>query len=120
MEPGIILYVDDDPDDTMLFRQALDECWPGLQVRDFSDGQAVLDALHQADDKALAEVAVMVVDVNLPKRNGLEVVKEIKNTPRLKHIPVIMWTGSAIKQDLDVAYSLGCNAYMVKPATYAE
>jgi CheY-like chemotaxis protein len=87
------------------------------------DGAEALDYLlrrNQHDDRVAGNPAVMLLDLKLPKVDGLEVLKVIRETEELRSIPVVMLTSSREEPDLDRAYSLGVNAYVVKPVEFKE
>jgi CheY-like chemotaxis protein len=63
---------------------------------------------------------MILLDLNMPRKNGFEVLQEIKADPQFRHIPVVIWTTSRREEDISRTYLLGCNAYMTKPASYDE
>ena len=122
VNPGKILLVEDNPDDVDLTLRALKSHNITNEVLVAKDGVEALDYLFGAPDgPALDELpAVVLLDLKLPKIDGLEVLKEIRNTPALKSIPVVMLTSSKEEQDLLRSYELGVNAYVVKPVDFEE
>ena len=117
-----ILMADDDADDRMLVRDALvDSALPG-EVRFVENGEALLDYLNQTGDFAKPGQAprpnLILLDLNMPRKDGREVLQEIKADVRLQRIPVIVLTTSRAHEDMEYSYALGANAYVVKPPTY--
>lgn len=118
-----ILLVEDDPRDVDLMLAALGENHLANEVVVARDGQEALDYLRrQGVFKMRAEghPAVVLLDLKLPKVDGLEVLAQIKGDSQLKTIPVVMLTSSRQEQDLVVSYRTGVNAYVVKPIDFSE
>ena len=118
-----ILLVEDDPRDVDLTLAALGENHLANEVVVARDGQEALDYLRrQGVFKMRAEghPAVVLLDLKLPKVDGLEVLAQIKGDAQLKTIPVVMLTSSRQEQDLVESYRTGVNAYVVKPIDFSE
>ena len=118
-----ILLVEDNPNDLELTLVALERSQLANEVIVLRDGAEALDYLlrrNQHDDRVAGNPAVMLLDLKLPKVDGLEVLKVIRETEELRSIPVVMLTSSREEPDLDRAYSLGVNAYVVKPVEFKE
>jgi len=120
---GRILIVEDDPNDVELTLTALSEYNLANEVVVTRDGQQALDYLYcrgefagRPDDHP----AVMLLDLKLPKVDGLEVLKRVKSDERLKMLPVVVLTSSHEEKDMMRSYSLGVNAYVVKPVDFHE
>jgi chemotaxis family two-component system response regulator Rcp1 len=116
LDPFTILLVDDFSLDVELIRAALSRCKhkPGLRVS--PDGESALAYLHKQPPHASAATPDLVLlDLHLPGRDGFAVLQEIKNDPGLAHIPVIMLTSSEDDGDVERAYDLQVNGYIVKP-----
>jgi DNA-binding response OmpR family regulator len=120
---GRILIVEDDPKDVELTLAALEEYNLANEVIITRDGQEALDYLYcrgkyqaRPDDSP----AVMLLDLKLPKIDGLEVLQQIKSDARLKMMPVVVLTSSHEERDMMRSYSLGVNAYVVKPVDFHE
>jgi DNA-binding response OmpR family regulator len=120
---GRILIVEDDPNDVELTLTALSEYNLANEVVITRDGQQALDYLYcrgefggRPDDNP----AVMLLDLKLPKVDGLEVLQRVKSDARLKMIPVVVLTSSHEEKDMMRSYSLGVNAYVVKPVDFHE
>ena len=120
---GRILLVEDDPSDVELTLTALEDYKLANEVVVARDGQQALDYLRcQGEYKARpkANPAVLLLDLKLPKVDGLEVLKEIRADERLKLIPVVVLTSSQEEKDMMRSYTLGVNAYVVKPVDFHE
>ena len=118
-----ILLVEDNPNDIELTLAALDKSQLANEIVICRDGAEALDYLyrrgvHEARDAR--DPAVVLLDLKLPKVDGLEVLKEIRNTDALKPVPVVMLTSSKEEQDVVRSYALGVNAYVVKPVDFNE
>jgi CheY-like chemotaxis protein len=118
-----ILLVEDNPHDLELTLIALAKSQLANEVVVVRDGAEALDYLHRRGEFAERPVgspAVILLDLKLPKVDGLEVLKEIRNTEALRPVPVVMLTSSKEEQDVVRSYQLGVNAYVVKPVDFAE
>ena len=120
---GRILLVEDDPRDVELTLTALEDYKLANEVVVARDGQQALDYLRsqgEYKDRAPENPAVMLLDLKLPKIDGLEVLKEVRTDERLKLIPVVVLTSSQEEKDMVRSYTLGVNAYVVKPVDFHE
>jgi len=118
-----ILVADDNPNDLALTLAALAEHDLANSVVVVRDGAEVLDYLYRDGSFGSREdgnPAVVLLDLKMPKIDGLEVVKRIKSDPKLKTIPVVVLTSSLEDRDVLESYSFGANAYVVKPVDYGE
>jgi len=118
-----ILLVEDNPHDAELTLEALTEHKLANTVDVVKDGEAALDYLFCRGgyaDRRDSELAVILLDLKLPKVDGLEVLRVIKSDAKLKYIPVVILTSSREEQDLIESYRLGVNAYVVKPVDFYE
>jgi CheY-like chemotaxis protein len=118
-----ILLVEDDPRDVELTLTALDDYKLANEVVVCRDGQEALDYLYargKFSDRANENPAVILLDLKLPKVDGLEVLQQIKSDERLRLIPVVMLTSSHEEKDMMRSYKLGVNAYVVKPVDFHE
>jgi CheY-like chemotaxis protein len=118
-----ILLVEDDPKDVELTLTALEEYNLANEVVIAHDGEQALDYLYCRGDFAgrLDEnPAVLLLDLKLPKVDGLEVLQQIKSDGNLKMIPVVVLTSSREEKDLVTSYQMGVNAYVVKPVDFHE
>ena len=110
--------IEDNPDDAHFIRTALQRCAPSIVLREFADGDAALDALRGLP--ARERPHVILLDLNLPTRDGHEVLTEFKNNPELRDIPVIVLTASRSERDLKRSYALHANAHVTKPNDFRE
>jgi len=120
---GRILMVEDDPKDVELTLTALEEYNLANEVVVTRDGEQALDYLYYRGEyklRAHENPAVMLLDLKLPKVDGLEVLKQIKSDANLKMIPVVVLTSSREEKDMVASYKLGVNAYVVKPVDFHE
>jgi len=118
-----ILIVEDDPNDVELTLTALGDYNLANEVVVTRDGQQALDYLYCRGEFAgrpSDNPAVMLLDLKLPKIDGLEVLQQVKSDARLKMIPVVILTSSDEERDKMRSYSLGVNAYVVKPVDFHE
>jgi len=118
-----ILLVEDNPHDLELTLIALSKSQLANEVVVARDGAEALDYLHRRGEfaeRAQGSPAVILLDLKLPKVDGLEVLKEIRQTAALKAAPVVMLTSSKEEQDVVRSYALGVNAYVVKPVDFNE
>src|SRR4051812_41299835 len=116
-----ILVADDDPDDVLLLKEALGEAGKGCQIRSVADGQELMDYLARRDkDKDAPRPDLILLDLNMPRMNGFEVLQGLKADPLLRKIPVVIWTTSRREEDVVKTYFLGCNSYMTKPSSFDE
>jgi DNA-binding response OmpR family regulator len=118
-----ILMVEDDPKDVELTLTALDEYNLANEVIVTRDGEQALDYLYYRGEyktRSSGNPAVMLLDLKLPKVDGLEVLKQIKSDGELKMIPVVVLTSSKEEKDMVASYQLGVNAYVVKPVDFHE
>jgi CheY-like chemotaxis protein len=120
---GRILIVEDDPNDVELTLTALEEYNLANEVVVTRDGEEALDYLYCRGNfktRSNGNPAVLLLDLKLPKRDGLEVLQQIKSDENLKVIPVVVLTSSHEEKDVVASYKLGVNAYVVKPVDFHE
>jgi CheY-like chemotaxis protein len=120
---GRILIVEDDPNDVELTLTALEEYKLANEVVVTRDGEEALDYLYCRGNfktRSNDNPAVLLLDLKLPKRDGLEVLKQIKSDEKLKMVPVVVLTSSNEEKDVVASYKLGVNAYVVKPVDFHE
>lgn len=116
-----ILMVEDNPGDVRLTREALREYKIRNEMYVVDDGVKALDFLHKRGDYGDVPTPDMVfLDLNLPRKNGQEVLQEIKNDPELMRLPVIVLTSSTAEEDILRSYDLHANAYVTKPVRLEE
>jgi DNA-binding response OmpR family regulator len=120
---GRILMVEDDPKDVELTLTALEEYNLANEVIVTRDGEQALDYLYcrgEYKTRSGGNPAVMLLDLKLPKVDGLEVLKQIKSNGELRMLPVVVLTSSKEEKDMVASYKLGVNAYVVKPVDFHE
>jgi DNA-binding response OmpR family regulator len=120
---GRILLVEDDPKDVELTMTALEEYNLANEVVVARDGEEALDYLYRRGNfttRSTDNPAVLLLDLKLPKVDGLEVLQQIKADVKLKLIPVVVLTSSHEEKDMVTSYKLGVNAYVVKPVDFHE
>ena len=116
-----ILLAEDSPHDAELTIEALADSHLANTVDLVRDGAEALDYLYRRgaySDRENVNPTVLLLDLKMPKVDGLEVLRQIKCDPRLKTIPVVIMTSSREEQDLVLSYELGVNAYVVKPVEF--
>lgn len=118
----VLLTADDDPDDRMLIKDAMAESGVASDLRFVEDGEELLDYLHQrgkyVDPKSAPRPGLILLDLNMPRKDGREALLEIKRDPILRFIPVVVLTTSKAEQDILSTYDLGVNSFFTKPATF--
>jgi CheY-like chemotaxis protein len=120
---GRILMVEDDPKDVELTLTALEEYNLANEVIVTHDGAQALDYLYCRNGyktRTSGNPAVMLLDLKLPKVDGLEVLKQVKSDEQLRVIPVVVLTSSKEEKDMVASYKLGVNAYVVKPVDFHD
>jgi CheY-like chemotaxis protein len=111
-----VLLVEDDPGDVLLTRDAFEEHHLGRQLHVVGDGEEAMRFLRRNGDFAsVPRPALVLLDLNLPRRSGLEVLGELKADPDLHTIPVVVLTTSQAEADIVRSYELHANAYVIKP-----
>lgn len=119
-----ILVAEDDAADRLLIEKAIKQNNAQCGIVFCSNGEEVLDYLHQRegfeDVDSAPRPLLIFLDLNMPKKNGREVLSEIKTTPELKAIPTVVLTTSSAKEDVDFTYETGGNSFITKPSTYEE
>lgn len=120
--PITILFAEDDPDDRMLTRDALHESRLRNDLRFVEDGEELMDYLHRrgkhTDPASSPRPGLILLDLNMPKKDGREALQEIKADPDLRQIPVVVLTTSTAEEDIRRTYDLGANSYITKPVTF--
>jgi CheY-like chemotaxis protein len=116
-----ILMADDDADDRMLAREAMEESRLGNSFRFVEDGEELMEYLKQEGRYSVATAprpGLILLDLNMPRKDGREALQEIKSDPELRRIPVVILTTSKTEQDILSAYDLGANSFITKPVTF--
>lgn len=118
----LILVADDDLDDCEMIREALHESRILNTVYFVHDGEQLMDYLNHKGKFVTAEEfpfpGLILLDLNMPKKGGREVLQEIKGDPRLRHIPIIVFTTSKAEEDIFRSYNLGVNSFVTKPVAF--
>jgi CheY-like chemotaxis protein len=120
---GRLLVVEHNADDIELMLAALTECGLAERIDVVRDGEAALDYLQRRGRYARAMhplPAAVVLDLKLPKRDGLEVLASVRADTRLRHLPIVVVTASRETGDVQRSYAAGANAYVVKPLQYGS
>jgi two-component system, response regulator len=117
-----ILLADDDPDDRQLAQDALAECRLANEIHFVEDGEQLMDYLLRRGAYAGRAKeplpGLILLDLNMPRKDGREALKEIKAHPQLRRIPVVVLTTSKAEEDILRTYDLGVNSYITKPVTF--
>ena len=118
----VILMADDDADDRLLTREAFDASQVANELRFVEDGVELLDYLYQrgkfTDREAHPRPGIILLDLNMPKKDGREALAEIRKDPRFNGIRVIVLTTSKAEEDIYRSYNLGAASYITKPVTF--
>ncbi len=115
-----ILVVDDSPSDVRLIREALKETSVNVMLIHARDGVEAMNYLQKTLLGEFLRPDLIILDLNLPRKSGREVLAEVKSDLRLKQIPVIVMTSSSASEDVTYAYNLNANSYITKPADLTE
>jgi len=118
-----ILLAEDSPQDVEMTLEALSQYKVANDIVVVSDGEQALDYLYQRGEYANREAGnpvVILLDLKMPKVDGMEVLRTVKNDATMKQIPVVMLTSSREEQDLIKSYENGANAYVVKPVDFLQ
>src|SRR5918911_4225304 len=120
--PITILMADDDADDRLMTREAFEESHLANDLRFVADGVELMDYLKRrgkySDPGTSPRPGLILLDLNMPKKDGREALEEIKNDPALRSIPVVVLTTSKEEEDIHRSYQLHVNAYITKPVTF--
>ncbi len=118
----IILMAEDDADDRLLVQDALSECKLEETVRFVADGEELLDYLLRRGKYLTPESAprptFILLDLNMPRKDGRQALQEIRAHPDLRRIPVVVFTTSRADADVEKVYDLGANSFVVKPVAF--
>lgn len=122
IKPITILVADDDADDRLLIKEAFEENRLANDLRFVENGEELIEYLTRdgkyKDRKNSPKPGLILLDLNMPKKDGREALKEIKNHPELRGIPVIVLTTSKAEEDIYRTYNLGVNSFITKPVTF--
>jgi CheY-like chemotaxis protein len=121
-KPITILMADDDPDDRQLTKEAFEESHLANELRFVEDGEELLDYLFRrgkyADPASAPWPGLILLDLNMPRKDGREALREIKNDPRFRGIRVVIMTTSKAEEDVVRSYDLSAASYITKPVTF--
>lgn len=121
-KPITILLADDDADDRLLAQEALAESRLANDLRIVEDGEELMDYLHRRgrfqDEAAAPRPGLILLDLNMPRKDGREALREIKADPSLRCIPIVVLTTSKAEEDIYRTYDLGVNSFITKPVTF--
>lgn len=118
--PLTILLADDDPDDRLLVREAFEENHLLNPLHTVEDGEELMDYLYKRGKFAAQAVRphLILLDLNMPRKSGIEALQEIKSDASLRTIPIVVLTTSKAEEDILRTYDLGVNSFIVKPVTF--
>jgi CheY-like chemotaxis protein len=121
-KPNIIIMAEDDADDRLLVKDALQECQWNADLRFVENGEELLDYLLRQGKYKRAEESprpgLILLDLNMPKKDGREVLRDIRAHAELRRIPVVVLTTSRADTDIERTYELGANSYIAKPVQF--
>nr|WP_228035122.1 response regulator [Oculatella sp. LEGE 06141] len=121
-KPITILMAEDDEDDRILAKEALEECRLANNLHFVANGEELMDYLHHrgryADSTTSPRPGLILLDLNMPKKDGREALKEIKSDAELRRIPIVVLTTSKAEEDIYRSYDLGATSYIAKPVTF--
>lgn len=118
-----VLIADDDPDDRLMTSEALRQSLTPSEISFVEDGEELLDYLHRRGKYNANQAPcpdLILLDLNMPKKSGIEALKEIKTDMNLKHIPIVVLTTSKGEEDIYRTYDLGVNSFVTKPVSYSS
>lgn len=122
-KPLHVLIADDDPDDRLMTSEALSQSLTPSKISFVEDGEELLDYLHRRGKFSGVTAPLpdlILLDLNMPKKSGIEALKEIKTDNELKHIPIVVLTTSKGEEDIYRSYDLGVNSFVTKPVSYSS
>ncbi|GAB3934763.1 response regulator [Larkinella terrae] len=115
-----ILIADDDADDRMLIEQAFRECNLKSDLYFVEDGEELMDFLHQRQPyESAIRPSLIILDLNMPRKNGIQALREIKANEQFRQIPVVVLTTSTAEEDILRTYDLGVSSYISKPFDFS-
>jgi CheY-like chemotaxis protein len=114
---AVVLLVEDNPDDVVMIREAFEQALTPIQLYVVSQGEQAMKFVRRTDADA-PRPSLILLDLNLPIRNGLDVLAELKSDTEFLAIPIVVLTTSQAPEDIQRCYSLHANAYIIKPSDY--
>ena len=123
-QPIVILMAEDDPDDQKITKKAFERASVRNRLLFVNDGQELMDYLHReepySDKEKYPDVDLVLLDLNMPRKDGRAALAEIRADEKLRHLPVVAMTTSRAEQDILKTYQLGVNSFITKPVTFEE
>jgi CheY-like chemotaxis protein len=120
----VFLMADDDEDDRLMAREAFAECKLLNHFYTVENGEELMDYLRRkgkyADPAVSPKPGLILLDLNMPKKDGRQALAEIKADPTLRHIPIVVLTTSKAEEDILRSYDLGVNSFIIKPVTFDQ
>lgn len=124
MNQRIILLVDDDADDRLLMQDAFEEIQMDCQLHQAEDGSELMDYLYRKGkfSHLAGEIypEVILMDLNMPRKDGRQALQEVKSNERFRHIPIVVFSTSKSPDDIARSYQLGANSFVVKPVSFEK
>ncbi|HRW05198.1 MAG: response regulator [Caldilineaceae bacterium] len=120
-KPIVILVAEDDPDDRLLVKEAFEESRLANELHFVEDGEELLDYLLRQNNYSEQNApypGLILLDLNMPRKDGREALAEIKLNPKLRRIPIVVMTTSKAEEDILRTYDLGVSSFIVKPVTF--
>lgn len=118
-EPTTILYIDDDQDDLLIFEESICSLYPDVTLYKAQSSEAGIDILNRLESEKKPFPSLIMIDMNMPKMNGRETLKHIRNNRKWCHIPVAIFTTSANTDDIEFCKHFD-SACIIKPMSYAD
>lgn len=109
-----LFHADDDCDDTLFFQEAITEINPRIKVHSISNGNELCEMLN------ILQPDIVFLDLDMPKKNGLECLKDIRNNPLYTTIPVIVYSSTTRSSNIETAYEMGADLFFIKPPVFEE
>lgn len=123
-KPALVVVADDDPDDCLMIREAFEDQCANCTLCFVHDGEELMDFLHGQHPESGAHActipALVLLDLNMPLKDGRQSLQEIKADPRLKTVPTVIMTTSSAQEDMDFCRDRGADSYFIKPRKYSE
>ncbi len=119
-KPARVVVADDDHSAVELLREAFERSSLGCEIDAVFSGQQLLDYLRRERSPASERPSLILLDLNMPGKDGRQTLAEIKSDPSLKDIPIIVMTSSELDEDIERSYQQGVNAYLKKPSVFGD
>jgi CheY-like chemotaxis protein len=113
----LILHIEDNLGDFLLLKESLESYTFSGTLKNINDGQDALDFIF---NNSFSEPSVFIIDINLPRIDGLTILKNIKQSEKYKHVPVIIFSSSDSEHDIQNTYNLGADLYLIKPMDWED